>query len=237
MGGLWERVKIHGGVPVVGPDEVGLRAILERLDAGEEPAAVAEAFRLGAADLISALGHDALGDDGSNGLPLIRSRPRHPRRLAALEESGWGRLLPGSTRHARLALAAGLIQIHDAWEASHEAAQQADDLGERRVSSYWHGIAHRREPDSGNASYWFRRVGRHPVFTPLATAAAPLLEEHGDRALVQKLIPGGAWNPFAFIDVCGDGRPRAGPEDLARKLQRLEMVLLLEATVEALGIA
>ena len=67
----------------------------------------------------------------------------------------------GPSDGLRLALAAGLLQIHDFWDASHEAAQEADDLGERDFSAYWHGIAHRREPDAGNASYWFRRVGRH----------------------------------------------------------------------------
>jgi hypothetical protein len=135
----------------------------------------------------------------------------------------------------RLALAAGLLQVHDFWNASHEAAQKADDLGERDFSAYWHGIVHRREPDPGNAAYWFHRVGRHPVFTPLADAARPLLAEHSDLSLAGRLLSGGAWNPSAMIDLCTEARPGTPRETLARRLQRLEMWLLLEATFAALA--
>jgi hypothetical protein len=144
-------------------------------------------------------------------------------------------VFPSATSPSRLALAAGLLQVCDFWDASHEAAQKADDLGERDYSPYWHGIAHRREPDPGNAAYWFRRVGRHPVFTPLAAAARPLLDEHGDSGLAGRLIASGAWNPSAMIQLCTEARPGTPVETLARQLQRLEMWLLLEATFGALG--
>ncbi len=120
--------------------------------------------------------------------------------------------------------------MHDFWDASHEAAQKADDLGERDFSAYWHGIAHRREPDPGNASYWFRRVGRHPLFPSLAEAARPLLERQGDASLTGRLLSGGGWNPSAMIDLCSEAKSGTPRESLARRLQRLEMWLLLEAT-------
>jgi hypothetical protein len=121
-----------------------------------------------------------------------------------------------------------LLQIYDFWDASHHAAQQADDLGERSVSPYWHGIAHRREPDPGNASYWFRRVGRHPVFAELAEAALPLIEAN-EPTLSGTLLPRGAWDAFAFIDYCTGARAKSLP--LALALQRLEMILLLGASL------
>jgi hypothetical protein len=131
-------------------------------------------------------------------------------------------------------MAAGLLQVFDFWDASHEAAQQADDLGERASSAYWHGIAHRREPDPGNAAYWFRRVGHHPLFAPLAEAAAPLLDTHGDAALTARLLSRG-WDAMAMIDLCTQAKPGTPREALARRLQRLEMWMLLEATFAKLA--
>jgi hypothetical protein len=150
-----------------------------------------------------------------------------------LNETAVGQLYPGASRPARLALAAGLLQIHDFWEASHEAAQVADDLGERSFSAYWHGIAHRREPDPGNAAYWFRKVGRHPLFPALHEAARPLLELHGDHHLTERLLGQGGWTPSAMIDLCTESRPGTPNEALARRLQRLEMQLLLDAAAVA----
>lgn len=47
---------------------------------------------------------------------------------------------------------AGLLLRAGCWKASHEVAQEI----ESPEGSYWHGIAHRIEPDSFNAGYWFR---------------------------------------------------------------------------------
>ena len=159
--------------------------------------------------------------------------PPRPWLKTALEEPAVAKLLPGASRPARLALAAGLLQIHDFWDSSHKAAQAADDLGERGFSAYWHGIAHRREPDAGNAAYWFRRVGRHAIFGPLAQAARPILEGHGDDRWTARLAGRDAWDSQAMIDLCTGARPGSDQETLARRLQRLEMQLLLDATVDA----
>jgi hypothetical protein len=200
--------------------------IVGRLETGATPANL-EARPV---DLIAALAWSALGADGSLGPALAQTSPARPKLLPALSETALAPLFPGSALEARLAVAAGLLQIHDFWNASHEAAQRADDLGERDFSAYWHGIAHRREPDSGNAGYWFRRVGRHPVFSLLADAARPLLEEHGDASLTGSLLGGGGWNAFAMIDLSTKARGGSAIETLARRVQRLEMWLLLEAT-------
>ncbi len=34
---------------------------------------------------------------------------------------------------------------------------------ETRECELWHAILHRQEPDAGNAAYWFRQAGPHPV--------------------------------------------------------------------------
>ena len=203
--------------------------IIGRLEAGES----AGINELAAADLLASLASAALGGDDALGPALIQQAPARPRLKTALEEPAVAKLLPGASRPARLALVAGLLQIHDFWDSSHEAAQAADDLGERGFSAYWHGIAHRREPDAGNAAYWFGRVGRHAVSGPLAQAARPILERHGDNRWTARLVGGDAWNSQAMIDLCTGARPGSDQETLARRLQRLEMQLLLDATVDA----
>jgi hypothetical protein len=74
---------------------------------------------------------------------------------------------------------AGLWLLHDFQDESHAISQDLDTL----EGSYWHGILHRREPDYGNAKYWFRRVPGHPIF-------AALCEQAGRASAVR--IPGPA---------------------------------------------
>jgi hypothetical protein len=210
-------------------------ALLDLLRAGDTPAQARQALNLSPLELVKVLGSAAPGSDDPADWPgLTQGRPPRPWLAPALGVEACAEAFPEATRPARLALAAGLLQIHDFWIASHEAAQQADDLGERGFSAYWHGIAHRREPDAGNAAYWFRRVGRHAVFGRLAEDARPLLEAHGDAALTRSLLPADAWNPMAFIDLCTSARAGSDRAFLALKLQRLEMLALLEATAQAL---
>jgi len=231
MGSLWERLNGVGGeARLRGGSALPVAEIIARLEAGES-AGISE---LAAVDLLASLAFAALGGDDALGPALIQQAPPRPRLKTALEEPAVAMLLPGASRPARLALAAGLLQIHDFWDSSHEAAQAADDLGERGFSAYWHGIAHRREPDAGNAAYWFRRVGRHAVSGLLAQAARPILERHGDDRWTVRLVGGDAWNSQAMIDLCTGARPGSDQETLARRLQRLEMQLLLDATVDAI---
>jgi hypothetical protein len=218
---LWDRIDHTGETAVVVSTGVPVSEVVSRLEAGEPTSSLA----LQALDILAALVFEALRDDGPG---LVQSLPRHPRLEPALSDVSIGVIFPRLSRPSRLALAAGLLQIHDFWDASHTAAQEADDLGEHSVSSYWHAIAHRREPDPGNASYWFRRVGRHPVSVLLANEARPILEREMP-AFTARLISGGIWYSSAFIGLCD---PRytefAG---MARRLQRLEMLHLLEASL------
>ena len=230
MGVLRDRLVTGDGPAGVKSSGTMVTEVIGRLAGIESPAKLVGQGGLTAADLIAALAQAALGDDDAMGPPLVQASPGTPALLHSLTESAWVAVFPGAPHRSRLCLAAGLLQIHDFWDASHDAAQQADDQGERVCSAYWHGIAHRREPDAGNAAYWFRRVGKHPCFKPLALEARPLLDEHGDSQLSGRLISGDAWNATAMIDLCIHARPGTPEETLARRLQRLEMWLLLEAT-------
>lgn len=231
MNQLWDRIGIVEGHPTLTANGRPVAEVVDRLESGESAGAVAKGRPL---DLVAALGFAALGDDSSIGPALNQRPPVRPGLAGALSESALGELFPSASRVQRLALAAGLLQVHDFWDASHDAAQEADDLGERRFSIYWHGVAHRREPDPGNASYWFRRVGNDPLFPRLAESAGPPLQNHGDDRLTDRLIGSGVWNPSAMIDLCSGARPGSKERTLARRLQRLEMKLLLEATAAAL---
>ena len=63
-----------------------------------------------------------------------RRRPRRPRLGPALSRAALGRALPRARPGRRGSRSRpGLLQVHDFWDASHEAAQEADDLGERAV--------------------------------------------------------------------------------------------------------
>ena len=236
MGVLQDRLVITNGLASLRSSATAVTEVVGRLAGIDSPIKLIGQDGLTAADLIAALAQAALGDDHSMGPPLIQAKPQLPALLRSLSEPAWVAVFPGAPHRARLCLAAGLLQIHDFWDASHDAAQKADDQGERACSAYWHGIAHRREPDAGNAAYWFRRVGKHRCYELLAREARPLLDNHGDSQLSGRLLSGDSWNATAMIDLCTQARADTPEQTLARRLQRLEMWLLLEATyVEIAG--
>jgi hypothetical protein len=132
------------------------------------------------------------------------------------------------------AFRAGLLQMNDFLDASHQHSQRIEGAGRNAAGDYWHAIMHRREPDDSNARYWFRHVGSHPVFPRLASQADSLLNRFPAIAEHWRgpLLPGGRWDPFACVDLCR-ACSQSETDDLsrfARRLQWIEMQLLLEQT-------
>jgi hypothetical protein len=232
MKSLWDRISLEGAEPRL--RTTGLPPVAEivrTIMVGKTP----DASGLAPLDRLAVLAFVGLGGSESLGPALVQQAPPHPGLEPALGEASLAQAFPGASRASLLALGAGLLQIHDFWGPSHVAAQAADDLGETRFSAYWHGIAHRREPDAGNASYWFRRVGRHSLFQSLGVQARPILVEHGDSGLTGRLLGSAGWNPEAMIDLCVAARAGSSQEVLARRLQRLEMQQLVDATAAAVS--
>jgi len=234
---VWERVSVdrESGLTLHGGP--ALNTISAWLESGGRVEDSFEVQGIGPADLVAVLLHLAVGaGDPLESPPLVQSGPPLPWLLSSLSESSWKVLLPSTPRPLRLSLLSGLLQIHDFWEESHEAAQQADDLGEKLFAPYWHGIAHRREPDPWNAGYWFRRVGGHPLFADLSTLVQTQFEPLELKTLPPQLLQGGRWDPYAFVDYCTKAQTQPTEEHLARSLQRLELITLLNQTALAAGL-
>lgn len=134
----------------------------------------------------------------------------------------------GISERQHLLLTALVLLWHDRLEAAHRIVQEIDEAD----GSLLHAIMHRREPDYWNSKYWWRRVGDHPVFDPLGKAVAERLAGEADSGLLtDRLVPGGRWDPLAFVDEVQ--RVASLAEDasevaLARELQGLEFKSVLE---------
>src|SRR5262245_49015768 len=98
---------------------------------------------------------------------------------------------------------AGLWLLANDLDSSHHISQELSTP----EGSFWHAVMHRREGDYGNAKYWFRRVGHHPVLEAL----------------------GSAWDPFVFVDQVEACVTRnTGDKERLRELQMREWILLFD---------
>ena len=120
---------------------------------------------------------------------------------------------------------AALWLYHDHLEPSHRISQTIADAS----GCYWHALMHRREGDFWNSKYWFRQVGEHPIFAPLADSAAHIAAGVAPHPALGFLERPGHWDPFQFVDLCQTcTRGRSDHEPLCRRIQQQEWQLLFD---------
>ena len=118
---------------------------------------------------------------------------------------------------------AGLWLYFSCFEEAHKLADYCESV----EGELWHAIVHRQEPDSGNAAYWFRKAGAHPVYSKLAREVSKITSRIQDAEFRV-----GRWDPFAFISFCDRARtqPGSAQERAAMEIQRAEWQLLFDSS-------
>lgn len=139
----------------------------------------------------------------------------------------------------RKCVEAGLLLLWDFPDLSHNVSQTLEGVGAPRTGDYWHGIMHRREPDPGNAAWWFRQVGRHPAFESLSTELMEWLEElrmplSVRDVVMSDLMPRGRFEPSLMIRMSQESlsHPGTAIETAFRAVQYLEILNLLRFSFE-----
>lgn len=162
----------------------------------------------------------ALDGDGQRLIPLIADKRSSAEAGRRLSETNAAELFPGS--YSPQAAFAGLWLYFSCFEECHRVAQDLHTA----EGSFWHAILHRQEPDPGNAAYWFRRVGTHPLYPRMFAAAEEIVGRYPEA----EFRPGAYWDPFAFVMFCERARqqPDSPSERAALEIQRAEWQLLFD---------
>jgi len=161
----------------------------------------------------------ALDGNGGRLMPLTCAGCSSEQARTILNTFKPNQLFPGLKDAA--APMAGMWLYFSCFEEAHELVSRS----ETAECELWHAILHRQEPDSGNAAYWFRKVGAHPVFHEVAHEAIRIL-----KRIPEAEFRTGKWDPFAFVGFCERARmqPGSAQERAALEIQRAEWQILFD---------
>ena len=167
----------------------------------------------------------ALGENGERLMPLRCSKCTSEEARRLLKTFKPGKLFPNQEEPE--AAMAGLFLYFSCFEEAHRLVENC----ETPEGELWHAILHRQEPDSGNAAYWFRRVGTHKIFRDLFHAADEVVARYPEA----EFRPGGKWDPFSFVMFCERARqqPDSPSQRAALEIQRAEWQLLFDYCARA----
>lgn len=159
-------------------------------------------------------------DRGEYSLPLVRAGSCPKAQAEKILRASAADLFPAARQPEEAR--SGLLMRLNCWDESHEVSQNLHTA----EGSYWHAIAHRMEPDYQNAGYWFRRVGKHPIFPEILETASSVLTS--ERVGTWRLKP--EWDPFQFIDWCQEAASARGTakERAALRIQMVEWERLFD---------
>jgi hypothetical protein len=116
----------------------------------------------------------------------------------------------------------GLWLYADCFDEGHSVAQE----DKSREGSLWHAIAHRREPDYWNSSYWYRQAGSHLVYPAILEEARRLSAMPGAGF---RGVNSSKWEPHIFVEYCEEAARSGGErEQFALRLQRAEWEILFD---------
>ena len=139
-------------------------------------------------------------------VPGLGEGSQNPSLQSLLSTQPIGDLIPTVSSSKRLAeCESGLWLLAGDIHRSHDISQDLPSA----EGSFLHGIMHRREHDFGNAKYWFRKVGNHPVFQQINDEAGETYQD-----------------PFDFVDQCS-GASASGTVSQCQAAQWIEWQMLM----------